>query len=99
MLFRSGGAALSDGEILGKIASWIEASSGRGQEIVGAVYVHSISDCRLHGDSHIHLGAFKTACGPTFYKHTAIMTTRRSEERRVGKECVSTCRSGVSPTH
>src|SRR3546814_15333058 len=25
--------------------------------------------------------------------------TRRSEERRVGKECVSTCRSRVSPYH
>src|SRR3546814_18374307 len=24
---------------------------------------------------------------------------RRSEERRVGKECVSTCRSGWAPTH
>src|SRR3546814_18191010 len=26
-------------------------------------------------------------------------TARRSEERRVGKECVSTCRSRWSPTH
>src|SRR3546814_15130441 len=26
-------------------------------------------------------------------------TTRRSEERRVGKECVSTCRSRWSPDH
>src|SRR3546814_17270889 len=25
--------------------------------------------------------------------------TKRSEERRVGKECVSTCRSRWSPTH
>src|SRR3546814_12438024 len=25
--------------------------------------------------------------------------TGRAEERRVGKECVSTCRSGWSPTH
>src|SRR3546814_9503209 len=28
-----------------------------------------------------------------------IMTTARSEERRVGKECVSTCRSRWSPYH
>src|SRR3546814_9517904 len=27
------------------------------------------------------------------------MTTGRSEERRVGKECVSTCRSGWWPCH
>src|SRR3546814_18514127 len=28
-----------------------------------------------------------------------ILRAKRSEERRVGKECVSTCRSGWSPTH
>src|SRR3546814_15413549 len=28
-----------------------------------------------------------------------IWTTNRSEERRVGKECVSTCRSRWSPYH
>src|SRR3546814_1990625 len=29
----------------------------------------------------------------------AVATTGRSEERRVGKECVSTCRSRWSPSH
>ena len=29
----------------------------------------------------------------------ALMTSMRSEERRVGKECVSTCRSRWSPYH
>src|SRR3546814_10333328 len=29
----------------------------------------------------------------------ASLTTNRSEERRVGKECVSTCRSRWSPYH
>src|SRR3546814_4875470 len=29
----------------------------------------------------------------------ALRRTRRSEERRVGKECVSTCRSRWSPYH
>src|SRR3546814_13681616 len=28
-----------------------------------------------------------------------VLEQRRSEERRVGKECVSTCRSRWSPTH
>src|SRR3546814_15949606 len=37
--------------------------------------------------------------GPFFYL-TLISTLRgRSEERRVGKECVSTCRSRWSPYH
>src|SRR3546814_4207096 len=30
---------------------------------------------------------------------TAALPTERSEERRVGKECVSTCRSRWSPYH
>src|SRR3546814_10341174 len=30
---------------------------------------------------------------------TALELARRSEERRVGKECVSTCRSRWSPYH
>ena len=40
--------------------------------------------------------------GITFFssrKPIAIMISQRSEERRVGKECVSTCRSRWSPYH
>src|SRR3546814_16698740 len=32
-------------------------------------------------------------------KRSALMFFSRSEERRVGNECVSTCRSGWSPFH
>src|SRR3546814_2947434 len=32
-------------------------------------------------------------------KHSSSAWTGRSEERRVGKECVSTCRSRWSPDH
>src|SRR3546814_11750818 len=32
-------------------------------------------------------------------KHLLVDQPRRSEERRVGKECVSTCRSRGSPAH
>src|SRR3546814_1089841 len=41
----------------------------------------------------IELGAF--ACAPV----RGDFDTQRSEERRVGKECVSTCRSRWSPYH
>src|SRR3546814_15612786 len=37
------------------------------------------------------------AIQPAHYKY--FHTTGRSEERRVGKECVSTCRSRWSPYH
>src|SRR3546814_1554657 len=36
---------------------------------------------------------------PTRYEVVPIGITPRSEERRVGKECVSTCRSRWSPAH
>src|SRR3546814_5539042 len=32
-------------------------------------------------------------------KHACLCLQHRSEERRVGKECVSTCRSRWSPDH
>src|SRR3546814_2363453 len=40
-----------------------------------------------------------TSSGSTSPTRTMISTWRRSEERRVGKECVSTCRSRWSPYH
>src|SRR3546814_16649203 len=44
-----------------------------------------------------HAGSWrKEGLGPPGFPASA---TRRSEERRVGKECVSTCRSRWSPYH
>src|SRR3546814_15686271 len=39
------------------------------------------------------------AAGGGLALHSLTDHVRRSEERRVGKECVSTCRSRVSPYH
>src|SRR3546814_18792668 len=45
-------------------------------------------------------GMGMTETGPTvFLMDAAHAETKRSEERRVGKECVSTCRSRWSPEH
>src|SRR3546814_5854122 len=49
-----------------------------------------------------HLGVSKPVVGitvPTGYSFNLDGTAIRSEERRVGKECVSTCRSRWSPYH
>src|SRR3546814_14743502 len=61
-------------------------------------------DSYLHGGvttmisaGEVHMpGRPKDAVG---VKAMAIFMQRRSEERRVGKECVSTCRSRWSPYH
>src|SRR3546814_11350979 len=42
---------------------------------------------------------FAAWLGLTPQQHSTGGKTRRSEERRVGKECVSTCRSRWSPYH
>src|SRR3546814_14928227 len=40
-----------------------------------------------------------TRTGPTEIQLLRMLLSARSEERRVGKECVSTCRSRWSPYH
>src|SRR3546814_9448957 len=41
----------------------------------------------------------QTAINPVRGAHLELNAIKRSEERRVGKECVSTCRSRWSPYH
>src|SRR3546814_5304174 len=57
-----------------------------------SVHESSLSPC-VHSILAAKLGYEKLAYD--FY----LRTSRRSEERRVGKECVSTCRSRWSPYH
>src|SRR3546814_13974629 len=51
-------------------------------------------DRRGHGDHQHHAAAFASK-GTTLVSGKS--SSARSEERRVGKECVSTCRSRWSP--
>src|SRR3546814_13424829 len=45
-------------------------------------------------------GTCQTASARSMSSHSAVrISPGRSEERRVGKECVSTCRSRWSPYH
>src|SRR3546814_2790711 len=59
-------------------------------EIVSFVSILYLLTSRL-GKGHI--------AAARVIKSTAHAPQRRSEERRVGKECVSTCRSRWSPYH
>src|SRR3546814_5561931 len=66
--------------------------------LAGTAYIREMYD--LYGAPGF-LAAYN--CGPGCYgDHLAGrrgLPGERSEERRVGKECVSTCRSRVSPDH
>src|SRR3546814_13977707 len=52
----------------------------------------------VFSDARAGLTALSVYLGP-FYVLTPLCRCSRSEERRVGKECVSTCRSRWSPYH
>src|SRR3546814_19640292 len=53
-----------------------------------------INHCPGCGRSHWIIGRFSAECG---FCATALALAYRSEERRVGKECVSTCRTRWLP--
>src|SRR3546814_19475148 len=48
---------------------------------------------------HVHVEAGNTDAIPAMSEDENDLLDSRSEERRVGKECVSTCRSRWSPYH
>src|SRR3546814_10979084 len=59
--------------------------------------VHSCLACRIcQGISSIERQTTTQACVQLFQRNFRL---RRSEERRVGKECVSTCKFRWSPYH
>src|SRR3546814_19737379 len=64
------------------------------------------ADVPLSNLAHAVLVTSSTACGRVARVHDeaarkvpGVIDVIRSEERRVGKECVSTCRSRWSPCH
>src|SRR3546814_19697756 len=56
---------------------------------------YAVAGSGLAGDS----GNYRFSFVQDATNATALSITPRSEERRVGKECVSTCRSRWSPSH
>src|SRR3546814_19341551 len=54
---------------------------------------------RVVAFSHPHYPTSGMFCGTLIMHAPELDSLHRSEERRVGKECVSTCRSRWSPYH
>src|SRR3546814_16350800 len=74
---------------LGATASLIGQSLARYFDVLSIVAGVIILVMGLH-----FLGVFRIAL---FYREARVQVSRRSEERRVGKECVRTCRSRWVP--
>src|SRR3546814_14074325 len=51
------------------------------------------------GNTLVFFERLEAGAGDVCMVHEQVLATSRSEERRVGKECVSTCRSRWSPYH
>src|SRR3546814_14956711 len=56
-------------------------------------------DVTKPGAMNANLGMYRIQLGGNEYTPGTEIGLHRSEERRVGKECVSTCRSRWSPYH
>src|SRR3546814_19682591 len=69
----------------------INAVQDAANELIGIVEQNRIIDPRI--------GIFQDAISSATHDLREAISKKRSEERRVGKECVSTCRSGWSPDH
>src|SRR3546814_19102674 len=61
--------------------------------------IRQIEQINHKAPRRVELLARGTQLGKMCSKLFAVILLRRSEERRVGKECVSTCRSRWSPYH
>src|SRR3546814_13820616 len=79
---------------------------GRGQRHVAHAVLHAAAVLGGGGRAMAHCGMVGGAVGVPHramvhaaHAHIGHRGERRSEERRVGKECVSTCRSRWSPYH
>src|SRR3546814_15994376 len=76
------------------VDGWVRTGDLARLDAEGFLYiVDRAKDMVLRGGENIYSSEVENA----LYEHPAV--TDRSEERRVGKECVSTCRSRWSPCH
>src|SRR3546814_2347708 len=92
-----------------RISDWssdVCSSDLTGVGIFATIFLTPLFLDRVRGFSALQIGlaVFSTGvfqvCAIPIYTYLARhIDLRRSEERRVGKECVSTCRSRLSPFH
>src|SRR3546814_14568203 len=74
-------------------------AAGDSSTAAGGELHYTYYDAELMEDVTIEGTTAATGIGAAAYGAGAQATGDRSEERRVGKECVSTCRSGWWPYH
>lgn len=70
-----GDTHLSDATVLQMIAKWMETSYRAGVKLNGILYLHRLSDTRMHGSSMRSLRMFKQLCGEDYFRSVTLGTT------------------------
>ena len=65
----------SDGETFQELAYWLAAAHENKLKLSGIVYLHRITDTRLHGSAHRALEMFKAMCGVQGFRGVVVATT------------------------
>src|SRR3546814_11071191 len=86
---------VTSGPLLAPVLTAIETVEKQKDRILQR-WASTYSNARMEALNGIFKAARARARG---YRNTHTFISMRSEERRVGKECVSTCRSRWSPDH
>src|SRR3546814_12651825 len=85
---------------LGVLVRGMHANDIRTNATIGQKVIAGSLDTLTPGSRTVAIGArLAEALGVKLGSDISLVSPQRSEERRVGKECVSTCRSRWSPYH
>src|SRR3546814_14838499 len=103
------GTVYSDGNVSGTITGDVLIDAGASVSVSDGTTIsgslsgngNTTATTVVNFDGSVGVGAdiIGTSTGFNFSSDSGAVATIRSEERRVGKECVSTCRSRWSPYH
>src|SRR3546814_18808530 len=86
-------------DLLFQVAEYIESGNDSLTQLLNRRYLNTIISREITFSRKNHTPLSLLAIDADYFKSINDKFGHRSEERRVGKECVSTCRSRWSPYH
>ncbi|KAJ5667748.1 P-loop containing nucleoside triphosphate hydrolase [Penicillium maclennaniae] len=69
---------LSGSDVLQILVDWLQSTYREGTKLSGTLYLHRITEARMHGSALRNLTMFKELCGDNFYTNLTLGTTRWS---------------------
>ena len=65
----------TDGDILKRIAEWLNSTYRQGAKLTGIIYLHPIKETRMEGSALQNFRAFQRLCGEDNFEHIVLCTT------------------------